>query len=126
VREIVRATCGELRATERQLKSRKRSRLRIAVAYLSRRDALLNASQFGVVLGVRHAAASKLAVAGEARHRADESFREQIDRIRARIERETTAMTGTSASRIASRNSRPGPKENETWPQREIRDLTPC
>ena len=87
--QITSATIAEFRCSSDLLVQRRRSPLRMAVAYLARHEAGLRVSDFAGWLAVGRWAASRLATEGEALFKADPTFRGQIDSIRAALRKVT-------------------------------------
>jgi len=82
---IARSACSEFRCSPRQLRSRKESDVRLAVALLARCDALAPARGYASILGVGPSGASRLAKTGAALVVSSRVFQSRIDRIRATI-----------------------------------------
>jgi hypothetical protein len=87
--QIAGAAMAEFHCGADVLLKKRRSPLRMAVAYLARHDAGLRVSDFAGWLAVGRWAASRLATEGEALLEADPTFRGQIDNIRAALRKVT-------------------------------------
>jgi REP element-mobilizing transposase RayT len=87
--QIVRAAIAEFGCDPGLLLQKRRSELRMAVAYLARHEAGLRVSDFAGWLAVRRWAASRLASEGEILLEASPTFRSQVDSIRAVLRKVT-------------------------------------
>ncbi len=87
--QIVRAAVVEFGCGPELLLQKRRSSLRMAVAYLARHEAGLRLSDFAGWLSVRRWAASRLASEGQTLLRTSPTFRRQIDSIRAVLRKVT-------------------------------------
>jgi putative transposase len=91
--EIVRAAESEFGCGPGLLLQKRRSPLRLAVAFLARHEAGLRLSDFAGWLGVRRWAASHLASQAEKLIAESPIFREQIDKIRDALRKVTLSQT---------------------------------
>ena len=87
--QITGAAMAEFRCGSDVLLKKRRSPLRMAVAYLARHEAGLRVSDFAGWLAVGRWAASRLATEGEALLERDATFRAQIDSIRVALRKVT-------------------------------------
>lgn len=87
--QITGAAIAEFRASRELLLQKRRSPLRMAVAYLARHEAGLRVSDFAGWLGVGRWSASRLATGGAALFEANPTFRGQIGNIRAELRKVT-------------------------------------
>ena len=87
--QITSAAIAEFRCGPDLLLQKRRSPLRMAVAYLARHEAGLRVSDFAGWLAVGRWSASRLATEGEALFEASPIFRRQIDSIRAVLRKVT-------------------------------------
>jgi putative transposase len=90
---VVRAAAVEFDSSPQLLAQKRRSPLRLAVAFLARHDAGLQVADFASWLGVRQWAASHLASHAENLMARSPMFRKRIDNIRAELRKVTYSQT---------------------------------
>ena len=79
--EIIAATSREFGVEKSELRRRRHSQPRLALAYIARHEAALKLSEFSPALGIRGWAASQLATAAERLARDDARFQKSLHRI---------------------------------------------
>jgi hypothetical protein len=91
--DLVAAAVAEFGVPEEELRIRRHRPVRLAVAYLARKDAGLRLSEFAPSLGIRDWTASHLVAEAERRWENDRSFREKLQRIQMSMGKLTERQT---------------------------------
>jgi REP-associated tyrosine transposase len=91
--DIVAATSREFGVEESELRCRRHTPARLAVAYLARHEAALKLTEFAPALGVQDWAASHLATSAERLAQQARRFRQSLDRIQRSLAKLTDSQT---------------------------------
>lgn len=90
--EIIAATSREFAVSEADLRRRRHSPARLAVAYLARHEGALKLSEFAPTLGVHDWAASHLATSAERLARESRRFQQSLRRIQVSLAKVTDSQ----------------------------------
>ncbi len=93
LQDVLQATAREFEIGDGDWTRKRRTPARLALASLARTEAGLRLCEFAPALGVKPWAASRLAVAANARSTADRAFRNHLKRIQINLRKITSSQT---------------------------------